>query len=354
MADRSGKTEDATPRRLQKARKDGQFPSAREFVAALQFLIFVGLLSAGGARWIVEFREIFRWLLGFAFTPEIRAQDITSLAWRVFGGALLPLATGGMALALATIAVRLATTRFGVSLKRLTPDAARFNPISRIRDLPRQNLASVVQAVVLLPLFLWAAYAIAREKLELFLLLPLQTAEGGCALLGASVMDLLWKAGAVLAAFGAFDLFRQLRRYKQDLRMSRQEIRDEYKEIEGNPQIKGRIRRLQRDRARRQMMREIAKATAVVVNPTHFAVAIRYEMESMAAPVVLAKGKNYLALRIRARAVEHEIPIIENPPLAQALYKSAEVGQEIPPHLYRAVAEVLAYIFKLMNRNTRP
>jgi flagellar biosynthetic protein FlhB len=121
------------------------------------------------------------------------------------------------------------------------------------------------------------------------------------------------------------------------------------KEAEGNPQMKGRIRRLQRERMRRQMMKEVATATAVVVNPTHFAVAIRYQMESMAAPRVVAKGKNYLAQRIRQRAVENQVPIVENPPLAQALYKSVDIGQDIPPHLYRAVAEILAYIFKLMN-----
>jgi flagellar biosynthetic protein FlhB len=131
--------------------------------------------------------------------------------------------------------------------------------------------------------------------------------------------------------------------------MSKQDLRDETKETEGNPQMKGRIRRIQRDLARRNMMKDISKATAVIVNPTHYAVAIRYEMEGMAAPLVLAKGRNYLARRIREIAMEHQVPIIENEPLAQALYKSAEVGQEIPAHLYRAVAEVLAYIFKLMH-----
>jgi flagellar biosynthetic protein FlhB len=109
-----------------------------------------------------------------------------------------------------------------------------------------------------------------------------------------------------------------------------------------------RIRRLQRDLARRNMMKEIPKATAVIVNPTHYAVAIRYSLESSAAPKVVAKGRNYLAARIRAKAIENQVPIVENPPLAQALYKSVEVGQEIPAHLYRAVAEILAYIYRLM------
>jgi flagellar biosynthetic protein FlhB len=126
-------------------------------------------------------------------------------------------------------------------------------------------------------------------------------------------------------------------------------VREELKETEGDPQIKGRVRRIQRDLAHRNMMKEVPNATAVIVNPTHYSVAIRYDMETMAAPRVLAKGKNYLALRIRQIATDHQVPIIENQPLAQALYKSADVGQEIPPDLYRAVAEVLAYIFKLMN-----
>jgi flagellar biosynthetic protein FlhB len=181
------------------------------------------------------------------------------------------------------------------------------------------------------------------------LLLPLESVESGFRFLGTSLMDLFWKAAGVFMVFGSIDLFRQMRRYQKELRMSKQEIREESKDIEGNPQMKARIRRLQRDRARRQMMKEVAGATAVVVNPTHFAVAIRYHMDSMAAPLVVAKGKNYLALRIRQRAIENQVPIIENPPLAQALYKSVDVGQEIPPHLYRAVAEILAYIFKLMN-----
>jgi len=203
--------------------------------------------------------------------------------------------------------------------------------------------------VLLLPIFLWSVWVVARDKLDSFLMLPLQSAESGFHLLCDSLMELFWKASAVFLIFGCVDLARQLRKHKSELRMSKQEIREEMKDVEGNPQMKSRIRRLQRDRIRRQMMKDVPQATAVVVNPTHFAVAIRYQMDSMAAPRVVAKGKNYLALRIRQKAIEHQVPIVENPPLAQALYKSVEVGQEIPPHLYRAVAEILAYIFKLMN-----
>jgi flagellar biosynthetic protein FlhB len=121
------------------------------------------------------------------------------------------------------------------------------------------------------------------------------------------------------------------------------------KEVDGSPLMKARIRRLRRDMARRRMMHEVPTATAVIVNPTHYAVALKYSMETRGAPKVVAKGKNYLALRIRQKAIENQVPLIENPPLAQGLYKSVDVGQEIPADFYKAVAEVLAYIFRIMN-----
>jgi flagellar biosynthetic protein FlhB len=348
MADQS-KTEQPTQRRLEKAREEGQFPSAREFVGALQFMVFLGLLGIGGARWWAELQTSTRWMFGRAFAGGWGAADLTHIAWRIFWQQLMPLALGGMAVAAATLGFRLATTRFGLSLKKLAPDLTRLSPLSRLKELPKQNLPSLLQAVVLLPLFLWAVYTIARHKLEEILVLPLQSVESGSRFISGSLLELFWKAAGLFVVFGAVDLARQMHRYKQDLRMSKQDIKEEMKEQEGNPQMKAKIRRLQRDRLRRQMMKEVPKATAVVVNPTHFAVAIRYQVDSMAAPMVVAKGKNYLALRIRQKAVQNQVPIIENPPLAQALYKSVEVGQEIPPHLYRAVAEILAYIFKLMN-----
>ncbi|SRR5579883_518786 len=349
MPDRFGKTEPPTQRRLHKAREEGQFPSAKEFVAALQFLVFLCVLSAGGARWFAGFGQTARRLFALAYAPELSPGALSRLAWDLFWAQLLPLILGGLGLAAATLVIRLGTTRFGLSLKKLAPDWKRLDPLAKLRELPRQNLAALVQAAVLLPLFLGAVYVVARGQIEQLLVLPLQTPASGARVLGAALMDVFWKAAAVFLVFGAIDLYRQARRYRRDLRMSKQEIREELKDLEGNPQMKARIRRIQRDRARRRMMTQVPTATAVVVNPTHFAVAIRYAMESMAAPLVVAKGKNYLAARIRQRAIEAQVPIIENPPLAQALYQSVEVGQEIPPHLYRAVAEILAYIFKLMH-----
>jgi flagellar biosynthetic protein FlhB len=190
---------------------------------------------------------------------------------------------------------------------------------------------------------------IAKQNAEGFLALPFASLDIGIQRLAYALKDLLWKAAGVFLAFGVIDLFRQQRRFMKQLRMSKQEVKDEAKEMEGNPHVRGKIKRLRRDLARRRMMKEVPTATAVVVNPTHFAVALRYRHDSMATPVVIAKGKNYLALRIRQIAIENGVPLVENPPLAQALYKSVDVGKEIPSHLYRAVAEVLAYIYRLTN-----
>jgi flagellar biosynthetic protein FlhB len=160
--------------------------------------------------------------------------------------------------------------------------------------------------------------------------------------------SLLWKGGALLLVVGLVDLARQHVRFNKDMKMSKQDVKDEVKESEGNPLNKARVRRIQRDAARRRMMSAVPTATAVIVNPTHYSVAIKYDHDGMATPLVVAKGKNYLAARIREIAVEHNVPLIENPPLARALYSSVNVGQEIPPHLYRTVAEILAYVYKLM------
>ena len=260
MADRSGKTEPATQRRLDKARKEGQFPSAREFVGALQFMVFLLLLGAGGAGWFSGFCQTTRALFRQAFAPELRSEDLIHLAWQICWLHFLPLALAGLAVALATLGFRLITTRFGLSLNRLAPDPARLNPLARIKELPRQNLPMLFQSVVLLPLFLWAVYTMARDKLDAFLALPLESASSGWRFLGGSLMELFWKAAGVFLIFGAVDLLRQMRRHQQDLRMSKQEIKEDLKDLEGNQQMKARIRRLMRDRVRRQMMKEVPKA----------------------------------------------------------------------------------------------
>ena len=349
MADKSQQTEQPTQRRLNKAREEGQFPTARLFVGALQFLTFVGLIHSWGGEWVAAMHRSMALLLQRGLAPRLEPNQVIALSLDFLKQALIPLGLGGGVVMLVTLAAQLLVTRFGISLKKLAPDLKRLNPLSKLRQLPKENIPSLFQAMIMLPVFGAAVYYLVRDDFEGFLSLPLKSVAAGAAHVGASLQLLLWKASLLFMVFGAVDLFRQKQRYQKDLKMSKQEVRDEHKELEGNPLMKSRIRRLRRDMARRRMMHEIPTATAVIVNPTHFAVALKYDVNSPGAPRVVAKGKNYLALRIRQRAIDNQVPLIENPPLAQALYKSVDVGQEIPAHFYRAVAEVLAYIFKLMN-----
>jgi len=349
MPDRSQKTEQPTPRRLKKAREEGNFPTARVFVGAMQFLAFVALIDNWGPAWIQSLRASMASLLQHALDPRMSTSEIIALGIDLLKHLLIPLSILGATMIAITLAIQLGVTRLGVSLKKLTPDINRLNPLARLRELPKQNLPSLLQAAIMIPVFGAAVYYLVADNFQSYLTLPLRSVPDGAVMVGQSIQALLWKASLVFIVFGAVDLIRQKNRYQGDLKMSKQDIRDEFKEVEGSPLMKQRIRRLRRDLARRRMMHEVPNATAVIVNPTHYAVALKYSMNSTGAPLVVAKGKNYLALRIRQKAVENQVPLIENPPLAQALYKSVDVGQEIPAQFYRAVAEVLAYIFKLMN-----
>jgi flagellar biosynthetic protein FlhB len=350
MADKSQQTEKPTPRKLEKARTEGNFPVSKEFVASLQFLIFVVLLTNYGASWLSGLVDTSRLVLGRGFHSELTPVVLRELLFLMSRRLALPMLLAAAVLAFTSLAAHLMVTRLGFSFHKLTPDLARLNPLKNLKNLKRQNLTQFVQALVLLPLFSMAVYAVAKDSLPAFLQLPFQTVESGLKRMTSSIGELLWKAAYLFLIWGAIDLFRQQKRFQDEMRMSKQEIRDESRDSDGNPQIKAKIRRLQKDALRRRMMSQVPTATAVIVNPTHFAVAIRYHVESMATPVVVAKGKNYLALRIRQTAIENMVPIVENPPLAQALYKSVEVGQEIPANFYRAIAEILAYIYQLRGR----
>lgn len=347
------RTEKPTPRRLVKAREDGRFAVSRDFVAAVQFTVFAAFLGTFGADCCLGLERLMRQCFVEAFHGEI---TITRLQAQLLQVVLPNLSTLGLMAAMiltVTLGTQLLTTQFGIAATHLRPDFARLDPLKRLRSLPRQNVPAFFQALLMLPIFLVVLWSLVKPNLQTFLLLPLATVEAASTRVLGVLQALLWKAAFALLLLGSIDLVRQRRRYMVDLRMSQQEIREEHKELEGNPQVKMRIRRLQRDLLRRNMMKEIATATAVIANPTHFAVAIRYSLDSMAAPTVVAKGKNYLAQRIKQRAIDHQVPIVENPPLALALYKSVDIGQEIPPNLYRAVAEVLAYILRLSQRGYR-
>jgi len=346
-ADSHSKTEKPSPRRLFKAREEGKFPASREMVAATQFLVFIVIAFAWFPGWLKAMKEMMRASLAASFHADLNVATLPGIASTLLQRAFIPLSIIGGLTVLLTLSAHLLVTKLGFSFKKLAPDFTRFSPLGKLKNMAFQGPMAFLQASAMLVLFALAIVGIARQNADLFLTLPFMSLDTGLLKVGASIKDILWKAAAMFVVFGLIDLFRQKRKFMKDLRMTKHEVKEESKENEGNPLIKGKIRRLQRDLARRRMMQNVATATAIIVNPTHYAVALRYDHETMATPMVVAKGKNYLALRIRQRALEHNIPLVENPPLAQALYKSVDVGREIPAHLYRAVAEVLAYIYRL-------
>jgi flagellar biosynthetic protein FlhB len=341
--------EKPTQKRLDKARKEGNFPASREFISAVQFTGFVTLSVTFGGALLRQVGMLMHTLLAFAFTGDLTVERLMTLLRYEIAPRFVPLMLAGIGLVVLSVSAQLATTKLGISLEKLLPDIKRLNPLKKLTSLPSQNLPVFLQALLLLPLVGFVVYYEASENLEAFLELPWMGSQPAIARIGSIIETLLWRAVMLFLLVGVCDLLWQRSRYMKQLKMSKYEVKQESKEQQSSPHIKQKIRRLQRDLARRNMMKAIPSATAVIVNPTHYAVAIKYSMEGASAPKVVAKGKNYVAARIRIRAIEAGVPIVENAPLARALYSSVDVGQEIPTHLYRAVAEILAYIYKLMN-----
>ena len=346
------RTEKPTPQRLRKAREQGQFPAAKEFVGSLQFLVVVLIATAWMGDWFEASRRGFRSALLAAFRPDWTANELIRVARVSVAEAFLPLAPAAGLLLVSTLVLQIASTNMGISLSRLTPNFSRFKPLAALKQIPRQNIPSMFQACIVLLIAGYFVWSIGQEHLATLLMLPLASVQAGLGVLSTALSQVLWRTTAVLLIIGAVELLRHRWLYHKDLAMTKQEIRQEHRDQEGDPQIKARIRRIRRDLLRRRMMQEVPTATAVIVNPTHFAVAIRYDSGAMASPRVVAKGKNYLAARIKEKAVENDVPIVENPPLARALYKAVEVGSEIPPDFYRAVAEILAYVYRMMGRRS--
>lgn len=351
MADQGQKTEKPTRSRLAKARKEGRFATSRDLVASVHLVAGITLAFMCGQAVFVQLEQLTVFFFARAFSVRpITTADLVDTFHMILVHPLEYLMQKAAFVAALTMAVQLGTTGLGFSTKNLVPNIEKFNFIPRVKGMPKQNFGMALKALALLPIVSLVLY------LEIYRKLPelaiLAGAPLGIGLMHAKEMvaSLLRRLSLALLILGFIDYARQRQKFNKELKMSKQEIKDEMKDADGDPQVKVRIRRLQREAFRRSMMKAIPKATVVVVNPTHYAIALAYEMNSKSVPTVVAKGKNYLAQLIRQRAMEHEIPIVENKPLAQALYQAVDVGQEIPSHLYRAVAEVLAYIYRTMNR----
>lgn len=346
------KTEQPSQQRLDKAREEGQVARSRELTT------FVVLMAGGAGLWLMgstitqKLMKVLRDGLTLdkrmVYDPEQMMPHLHALSFDALQ-ALLPLL---MLMLAAAVFSPLLLNGWLFTMQPLQPNFSKLNPISGIARMFSTNslvelLKAIAKALVVGGVGAWAIW----HNKEAVMLLMSQPLAAAIPQLGT----LMW--GGFLAIMGgmlliaAVDVPFQLYEHNKKLMMTKQEVRQEAKESEGNPEVKGRIRRMQREMAQRRMMTEIPTADVVVTNPTHFAVALRYSETGMRAPIVVAKGTQLTAARIREIAVENGVPILEAPPLARALYKHTELGDAIPEALYTAVAEVLAYIYQLRRYN---
>jgi flagellar biosynthetic protein FlhB len=342
------RTEPASPRRLEQAREEGNVPHSRELAAfmvlAASVLVFwiLGHWIATGAASLL--RDGLRFPRAAAFDVAVMRSQAEALAFAAFTVA------GPVFLAVlaAVLAAPFVMGGWVFSAKALQLDFNRIDPVKGLsRMFSWQSLAELLKSVLKALLIGGVLYLIVWGEQDRLFALMNQPLEMGLTSFARLVLVSFAALVGGLAVIAAIDVPFQRWQYHDRLKMTRDELRKEAKETEGDPQIKARIRSQQREMARRRMMSEVPKADVVVTNPTHFAVALKYDSAAMGAPIVVAKGMNLIAQRIRELAEENHLPVLEAPPLARALHRHAEVGEQIPATLYTAVAEVMAWVYQL-------
>lgn len=346
--DAQEKTEQATPKRLEEARRKGQIPRSRDLSTAAVTLVGGAALYLLGGQISGQMADMMRRSLALSRDEATDASHmLPALANAAADGLWLSAPVLG-AITLAALIAPLALGGWSFSGQAMMPQFSRLNPLEGIKRMfALRSLVELTKAMakfgvvaIIASIVLWkdapTLMALGRE--------PLQQAIGHAAQISGKAL-LLISAGLLIIA--GIDVPYQLWQYAKQMRMSREEIRQEYKESEGSPEVKGRIRQMQQQLARQRMMQDVPKADVVVTNPTHFAVALKYDEKRMRAPIVVAKGADVIAAKIREVAGEHAVPIFEAPPLARVLYRNVDIGDEIPGTLYVAVAQILTYVFQL-------
>ncbi len=342
------RTEKATPRRRQEARKKGQVAKSRELPSALVLLGGVLLLWMAGSPMVKGILSIWRGLLANCGRMSLSPESLTHMCFEL--GGRLAIVVGPMVLAMAILAVmsNLAQVGWVVSSEAISPRFSNLNPVKGLKRI--FSLRSLVETfksflkIIIVGYVAWTCI-----KSEWWKIFPLTGSSSWT--IGSHMSEVILKIGLrtsiALVVLGVLDYLYQRWEYERNLRMTKQEVKDEFREREGDPKVKSRIRSKQFEMARRRMMAAVPKADVVITNPQELAVALQYDSKEMAAPTVVAKGAGYLASRIKEVARHHGVPIMENKPLARALYRQVEVGYQIPPTLYKAVAEILAHVYRM-------
>lgn len=351
------KTEEPTAKRLTDARNDGKVSKSKELSSAFDLIVLFLLLRIFMSSLYSGFTNV------FSFVYNRMDEFVTSSAKGFSGyGAASFLQTGLLEMIkmvlpffifgfIVAFFIDLVQVRWKVTGKPLKPKFDKFNPINGFKRIfSKDSLFELLKSIVKLFVIVYVAYtSVSQNADDLFILydIPLVQAIMLC---GQIILDTGLKIAIVYLVIGVADWAYQKHKFHEDMKMTKQEVKDEYKNTEGNPEIKGKQRQRMQEASRRRMMQDVPKADVIITNPTHLAVALKYDADESKAPIVLAKGEDYLALKIREVAKENKIDIVENKPLARMLYANVDIGQEIPPELYQAVAEVLAMVYNAKNK----
>ncbi|MBI1749410.1 MAG: EscU/YscU/HrcU family type III secretion system export apparatus switch protein [Acidobacteria bacterium] len=343
------KTEQATPRRRQKAREKGRVARSQELPAALVLFTAVLLLWWQPLGVAAPWRDFFRQILNAAVSSELTVTTPV-LAWSIIEAVrwAAPVVLAAWCMA---VAAMLAQGGFIFSPAALAPDVARFNPVSNLGHLfSFAGLSRLLKSLIPMAVLAYLFVSVMRRDWAGLLHANRMGVRAALGWMMTHAFEFAWKGALVMLFWSGADYFLQRFHFERSLRMSQQEIREEAKEAEVNPEVRRRLRRLQLEMRRKRMVQDVSRATVVITNPNEYAIALEYQPETMPAPLVIAKGRNRLAQQIKQAARWHGIPLVENRPLAQALYRAVEVGQAIPEKLYTAVAEILAFIYRAQAR----
>ncbi len=349
------KTEQATPRRRQEARKKGQVAKSTEISSAFIILFGTAMLGFYGKYIYVYLERYMQWVLSpaiFSYTNEITVDNFSYfflvILWYVFK-ILLPFVAVILVVALGA---NFAQVGMLVSFESIKPSFKKINPISGLSRLfSLRSLTELVKSVLKISLISYVGYSTIKAALPDFIRMLEMDIQQALVLFGVTTLWLSIKVGLLFVILAFLDLVYQKYEFEKSIKMTKQEIKDEYKQREGDPLVRRRIREKQREIAMRRMMAAIPTADVVITNPIELAVALKYDADEMYAPEVVAKGGGVVAEKIKQIAKENNVPIVEDKSLAQSLFRLTDIGDPVPPQLFKAVAEILAYIYRISKKS---
>lgn len=351
------KTEPATAKKLNDIRKEGQVAKSKEIITAISlmalFIILKVYVGGIGTKLVNGFKTIYGMMQKVVFDSAqgitVRmAGSIVREAFTLILGTVIPVLIVAVII---SVLGNMLQQKWMVTAKPLAPKASKINPMNGFKRMfSVRQLFELLKSIAMISIIGIMVYNSVRKNMNIILTFYDVTLYTALSTVGNIIINLGIQISAVFLVIGFIDLIYQRHKFKTDNMMTKQEIKDEFKNTEGDPQVKGQIRRRMQEISRRRMMQQLPEADVVITNPTHFAVALKYEPDSGKAPVVIAKGADYLAFQIRDKAKEYNISIVENKPLARIIYHNVDIGMEIPPELYYAVAEILASVLRANNR----